>query len=34
LDARDHYKREIVKHTNNELIKKGKSNGSTIQVRF
>jgi len=34
LEARDHYKREIVKHTNDELIKKGKSNGSTIQVRF
>jgi len=34
LDARDHYKREIVKHNNDELIKKGKKNGSTIQVRF
>jgi len=34
LQARDHYKREIVKHNNNELIKKGKKNGSTIQVRF
>lgn len=34
LEARDHYKREIVKHNNDELIKKGKSNGSTIQVRF
>jgi len=34
LSARDHYKREIVKHNNDELIKKGKSNGSTIQVRF
>lgn len=34
LEARDHYKREIVKHNNDELIKKGKKNGSTIQVRF
>lgn len=34
LEARDHYRREIVKHNNDELIKKGKSNGSTIQVRF
>ena len=34
LDARDYYRREIVKHTNDELLKRGKSNGSTIQVRF
>lgn len=34
LEARDHYKREIVKYNNDELIKKGKKNGSTIQVRF
>jgi hypothetical protein len=34
LDARDYYRREIVKHTNDELLKRGKSSGSTIQVRF
>lgn len=34
LDARDYYRREIVKHTNDELLKRGKTNGSTIQVRF
>jgi hypothetical protein len=34
LDARDYYRREVVKHNNDELIKKGKKNGSTIQVRF
>lgn len=34
LDARDKYRREIVQHNNKELIKRGKSNGSTIQVRF
>lgn len=34
LEARDHYKREVVKHNNDELIKKGKKNGSTIKVRF
>ena len=34
MDARDRYKREIVKHNNNELIKRGKSNGSTVKVRF
>lgn len=34
LDARDHYRREVVQHTNKELVKRGKKNGSTIQVRF
>jgi hypothetical protein len=34
MDARDRYKAEIVVHTNRELIKRGKSNGSTIKVRF
>jgi hypothetical protein len=34
VDARDYYKREVVRHNNNELIKRGKSNGSTIKVRF
>ena len=34
LDALDKYRREIVQHNNKELIKRGKSNGSTIQVRF
>lgn len=34
LEARDYYRREIVKHNNDELVKKGKKNGSTIQVRF
>jgi hypothetical protein len=34
LDARDRYRREVVQHTNKELVKRGKKNGSTIQVRF
>lgn len=34
LDARDHYRREVVQHKNAELVKRGKKNGSTIQVRF
>lgn len=34
LDAREYYKREINHHTNKELLKRGKSNGSTIKVRF
>ena len=34
MDARDRYKAEIVVHNNRELIKRGKSNGSTIKVRF
>lgn len=34
LDARDHYRREVVQHSNKELVKRGKKNGSTIQVRF
>jgi hypothetical protein len=34
VEARDYYRREIIKHNNDELIKKGKKNGSTIKVRF
>jgi hypothetical protein len=34
LDARDHYRREVVRHNNKELVKRGKKSGSTIQVRF
>lgn len=34
IDARDYYKREITHHNNKELLKRGKSNGSTIKVRF
>jgi hypothetical protein len=34
LAARDRYRREVVQHTNKELVKRGKKNGSTIQVRF
>lgn len=34
LDAREYYKREINHHNNKELLKRGKSNGSTIKVRF
>jgi hypothetical protein len=34
VEARDYYRREVVKNTNNELLKKGKSGGSTIKVRF
>jgi len=34
LDARDFYRREITQHNNKELLKRGKSNGSTIKVRF
>ena len=33
-DARDRYKAELVQHENRELLKRGKSNGSTIKVRF
>lgn len=34
VEARDYYRREIVQHENHELVKRGKKNGSTIQVRF
>lgn len=34
VDARDYYRREVVKHKNDSLVKRGKKNGSTIQVRF
>lgn len=31
---RESYKAELVQHENRELLKRGKSNGSTIKVRF
>jgi hypothetical protein len=34
VDARDYYRREVVKHNNEELLKRGKKTGSTIKVRF
>lgn len=34
MAARDRYRAEVVKHNNRELLKRGKSNGSTIKVRF
>ncbi len=34
VDARDYYRKEVVKHQNDSLMKRGKKNGSTIQVRF
>jgi len=34
VEARDYYRREIVQHENHEKVKRGKKNGSTIQVRF
>jgi hypothetical protein len=34
LQARDYYKKEVSRLRNNELAKKGKRNGSTVQVRF
>ena len=34
MTARDRYKGELVRHENKELVKRGKSNGSTIKVRF
>lgn len=34
VEARDYYRREVVKHNNDELLKRGKSSGSTILVRF
>lgn len=33
-DARDYYRREVIQHNNRELVKRGKSNGATIKVRF
>ena len=32
--SRDRYRAEIVRHDNAELLRRGKSNGSTIKVRF
>lgn len=32
--ARNRYRAEVVQHKNKELLKRGKSNGSTIKVRF
>lgn len=34
LDAREYYKREVNNHKNKELLKRGKSGGATIKVRF
>jgi hypothetical protein len=34
VEARDYYRKEIVKHEHDALIKRGKKNGATIQVRF
>ena len=34
MAARDRYRAELVKHENRELLKRGKTNGSTIKVRF
>lgn len=34
IQWRDYYRKEIVSYHNAELVKRGKSNGSTIKVRF
>lgn len=34
VDARNYYKREVVAHNNAALVKRGKKNGATVQVRF
>lgn len=34
IQLRDYYRREIVSERNRELVKRGKSNGSTIKVKF
>ena len=34
MNARDRFKAEIVQHNNRELVKKGKTNGATVKVRF
>lgn len=34
LEARDRYRRELVQHENKERLKRGKSGGSTIKVKF
>lgn len=34
LAARDYYRKEVVKMHHEELIRRGKSNGSTVKVRF
>jgi len=34
LEARDRYKREFVKHENNERAKRGRATSATIKVRF
>ena len=34
VEARDYYRREVVKHENEALLKRGKTNGTTIEVRF
>lgn len=33
-EARDYYRKEIIKHENHALLKRNKKNGATIQVRF
>jgi hypothetical protein len=34
IEARDYYRKEIIKHENHALLKRNKKNGATIQVRF
>lgn len=34
IQWRDYYRKEVVSYHNAELVKRGKSNGSTIKVRF
>ena len=34
VDARDYYRKEVISHNNAELVKRGKRNGATVQVRF
>jgi hypothetical protein len=34
MNARDRFKAEVVQHNNRELVKRGKTNGATVKVRF
>lgn len=34
VDHRDYYRREVISHKNAELVKRGKKNGATVEVRF
>jgi len=34
VEARDYYRKEVVKYENEALLKRGKSNNATIKVRF